>query len=111
MTANKSSKKKMAEFKYLETIAINRDSRNVCYPPVLKLLQSPFVSKILNIKIYKKNYEYNFIVVFYGYETWSLILREENRLKGFENRVLRGIFRPNLEEVTGGWRRLHNEEV
>jgi hypothetical protein len=40
-----------------------------------------------------------------------LILREEHRLRVFENRVLRRIFRPNGDEVTGGWRKLHNEEL
>jgi hypothetical protein len=44
-------------------------------------------------------------------KTWSLTLREEDRLRVFENRVLRRIFRPKREEVTGGWRRLHNEEL
>jgi hypothetical protein len=44
-------------------------------------------------------------VVLYGYETWSLILREEHRLRVFENRVLR-IFGPKRNEVTGGWRKL-----
>jgi hypothetical protein len=48
-------------------------------------------------------------VVFYGNETWSLTLREENRLKVFENRMLRSIFGPKRDEVTGGWRKLHNE--
>jgi hypothetical protein len=46
----------------------------------------------------------------YGCETWSLTLREEHRLKVFENRVQR-IFGLNREEVTGGWRTLHNEEL
>jgi hypothetical protein len=50
-------------------------------------------------------------VVLYGCETWSLILREEHRLKVFENRLLRRIFRPKRDEVTGGWRKLHNEEI
>jgi len=45
----------------------------------------------------------------YGCETWSLILREERRLQVFENRVLRRIFRPKRGEVTGEWRKLHNE--
>jgi hypothetical protein len=49
--------------------------------------------------------------VFYGCETWSLTLREERRLKVFENRVLRRIFRTKREEVAGGCRRLHNEEL
>jgi hypothetical protein len=50
-------------------------------------------------------------VVLYGCETWSLTLREEQRLKVFENRVLRRIFRPKRDEATGEWRRLHNEEL
>jgi len=50
-------------------------------------------------------------VVLYGRETWSLTLREEHRLRVFQNRVLRGIFGPKREEVVGGWRRLHNEEL
>jgi hypothetical protein len=44
-----------------------------------------------------------------GCENWSLILREEHRM--FENRVLRRIFGPNRDEVTGEWRKLHNEEI
>jgi hypothetical protein len=44
-------------------------------------------------------------------ETWSLIFREEHRLKVFENRVLRRIFGPTRDEETGGWRKLHNEEL
>jgi hypothetical protein len=47
----------------------------------------------------------------YGCETWSLTLREEHRLRVFENRVLRRIFGPKRDEVTGGWRKLHNEEL
>jgi hypothetical protein len=50
-------------------------------------------------------------VVLYGCETWSLILREERRLRVLENRVLRRIFGPKRDEVTGEWRRLHNEEL
>jgi hypothetical protein len=46
----------------------------------------------------------------YGCETWSLTLREEHRLRVFENRVLRRIFGPKRDEVTGDWRRLHNEK-
>jgi hypothetical protein len=51
------------------------------------------------------------IVVLYGCETWSLILREEYRLRVFENRVLRRIFGPKRDEVTGEWRKLHSEEL
>jgi hypothetical protein len=50
-------------------------------------------------------------VVLYGCETWSLTLREECRLKIFENRVLRRIFRPKRDEVRGEWRRLHDKEL
>jgi hypothetical protein len=49
--------------------------------------------------------------VLYGCETWSLTLREEHRLREFENRVLRKIFGPKRDGVTGEWRRLHNEEL
>ena len=47
----------------------------------------------------------------YGCETWSLTLREERRLRVFENRVLRNVFGPKRNEVTGEWRKLHNEEL
>jgi hypothetical protein len=47
----------------------------------------------------------------YGCETLSLTLREEHRLRVFENRVLSRIFGPKRDEVTGGWRKLHNEEL
>jgi hypothetical protein len=47
-------------------------------------------------------------VVSYRCETWSLTLREEHTLRGFENRVLRRIFGPKRDEMTGGWRKLHN---
>ena len=50
-------------------------------------------------------------VVSYGCETWSLTLREERRLRVFENRVLRRVFGPQRDEVTGEWRKLHNEEL
>jgi hypothetical protein len=50
-------------------------------------------------------------VVLYGCETWSITLREEHRLRVFKNRVLRRIFGPKRDEVTGGWRKLHNEEL
>ena len=46
-----------------------------------------------------------------GCETWSFTLRKERRLRVFENRVLRRIFEPEREEVTGEWRKLHNEEL
>jgi hypothetical protein len=54
---------------------------------------------------------YEVAVVLYGCETWSLTVREELRLRVFENRVLRKIFWPKRDEVTGEWRKLHNEEL
>jgi hypothetical protein len=50
-------------------------------------------------------------VVLYGCETWSLTVREEHKLRVFENKVLRRIFGPKKDGVTGGWRKLHNEEL
>jgi hypothetical protein len=50
-------------------------------------------------------------VVLYGCEAWSPILREELRLRVFENRVLRRVFGPKRDEETGEWRKLHNEEL
>jgi hypothetical protein len=51
------------------------------------------------------------LVVLYGCETWSLTLREERKLRVFENRVLKRIFGPKGNEVTGEWRKLRNEEL
>jgi len=50
-------------------------------------------------------------IVLYGCETWSLTLREERKLRVFENMALTRIFGPRRDEVTGEWRRLHNEEL
>jgi hypothetical protein len=50
-------------------------------------------------------------IILNGCETWSLTLREDHRPGVFENRVLRRIFGPKRDEVTGGWRKLHNEEL
>jgi hypothetical protein len=50
-------------------------------------------------------------VVLYGCKTWSLTLREEHRLRVLENRVLRRIFGPKRDKMTGEWRQLHNEEL
>ena len=56
-------------------------------------------------------YVYGDPTVLYGCETWSLTLREERRLRVFENRVLRRLFGPKRDKVTGEWRKLHNEEL
>jgi len=74
----------------------------------LHLLSSRLLSKNLKIKIYGTLI---LPVVLYGCETWSLTLREERKLRVFENMVLRRIFRPRRNEVTGEWTRLHNEEL
>jgi hypothetical protein len=74
-------------------------SKIFCYPASYQ--------KKLKIKIYKTVF---LPVVLYGCETWSLTLREEHRLRVFENRVLRRIFGPKREEG-GSWRKLHNDEL
>jgi hypothetical protein len=61
-----------------------------------------------NIKLYKTIIS---PAVLYGCETWSLTLREERRLRVFENRVLSRIFGPIRDKVTEEWRKLHNEEL
>ena len=71
-------------------------------------MSSSLLSKNLKIKIYRTII---LSVVLYGYETWSLTLREEHRLRVFENRVLRRIFGPKRDEATGEWRKFHNEEL
>jgi hypothetical protein len=92
----------MSQFKYLETTLTNQNLIqeeinkrlnycNVCYYAVHNLLSSRLLSKNLKIRIYKTII---LPVVLYGCETWSLSLREENRLRVFENRVLRRIFGP-----------------
>jgi len=75
---------------------------------VQNLLSSRLLSKNLKIQIYRTII---LPVVFYGFETCSLTLQEERKLKIFENMVLRRIFEPRKVEVTREWRRLHNEEL
>jgi hypothetical protein len=71
------------------------------------LSSSSLLSSNVKVKIYINNLP----VVLYGYESWYLTLREDHRLRVFENRALRGIFGPKRDEVTGEWRKLHNEEL
>jgi hypothetical protein len=81
---------------------------NACYHSVQNLLSCSLLSKKLKIKIYRTII---LPVVLYGCETLSLTLRDERRLRVFENRVLRRLFGPKKDEVTGEWRKLHNEEL
>jgi hypothetical protein len=72
------------------------------------LLSSCLLSRNVKVKAYKTII---LPVVLYGCESWSLTLREEHRLRVFENRVLRRIFASKRDEVTGEWRKLHKEEL
>ncbi|KAJ4429756.1 hypothetical protein ANN_21960 [Periplaneta americana] len=81
---------------------------NACYYSVEKLLSSSPMSKNLKVRIYKTVI---LPVVLYGCETWTLTLREEHRLRVFENKVLRKIFGAKRDEVTGEWRKLQNTEL
>ena len=109
----------MEEFKYLGTTLTNQNSiqeeiksrlklGNTCYYSVQNLLSSRLLSKNLKIKMYRTII---LPVVLYGCETSSLTLREERRLRVFENRLLRRVFGPKRNEVTGEWRKLHNDEL
>ena len=116
---NNSSFERVEQFKYLGTILTNQKSiqeeiksrlksGNSCNHSVQNLLSSSLLSKNLKIKIYRTII---LPVVLYGCETWSLTLREECTPRMLENRVLRRIFTPKRDEVTGEWRKLHNEEL
>ena len=107
---------RVEEFKYLGTTLTNQNSiaeeiknrlksGNACYHSVQNLLSSRLLSKNLKIKMYRTVI---LPVVLFGCETWSLTLREERKLRVFENRR---IFGPRSDEVTGEWRRWHNEEL
>jgi hypothetical protein len=84
------------------------NSGNACYLSVKSLWSSRLLSRNVKVKIYKTII---LPVVLYGCETSSLTLREVHRLRVFENRVLRRIFGPKRNEVTGEWGKLHNEEL
>ena len=90
-----------------EEIKCRLKAGNACYYSVQTLLGSRLLSKNSKIKTYKTII---LPVVLYGCEAWSLTLREESRLRVFENRILRRIF-GSKKDVNGEWRRLHNEEL
>jgi hypothetical protein len=69
-------------------------------------------SRLLSRNVKVKTYEtIILLIVLYGCEIWFLTLREEHRLRVFENRVLRRLFGPKRDEVTGEWRKLRSEEL
>ena len=99
----------MEKFRYLGvTVTNTNDIReeikrrinmgNACYYSLEKILSSRLPSKKFKVKTYKTII---LPVVFYGCETWSLTLREEHRLRVFENKVLRKIFGAKRDEITG----------
>jgi hypothetical protein len=109
----------VAQFKYLGTTVINQnliqkeingglDSGNACYHSVQSLLSHHLLSKNVKIRIYKTII---LSVVLYGCETWSPTLREEHRLREFQNRVLMTMFGPKCNEVIEVCRKLHNEDL
>jgi len=119
MNSDNSSIERVEGFKYLGTTLTYQNSikeeiksklklGNACDYLVQNLLSSSLLFKNLKIKIYRTTI---LPVVLYGCETWSLTLREEHRLRVFENWVLRRVFGPKRDEVIGEWRKLHNEEL
>jgi len=108
---------RMEEFKYLgktltyknyilEEIKRRLNSRNACYHSLQNLLSSSLLSRNLKIKIHRTII---LPVVLHGCETFSFTLSEERRLRMFENRLLKRIFGPKWEEVTGEWSKLHED--
>jgi hypothetical protein len=109
----------VAQFNYSDTIVKNQNLiqegvkrrlhlDKTCYHSVQKVTSSHLLPINVKTRIY---ITIILPVVLYGCETWSLPLREEHRLRVFEKRVLRRIFGPKRDEVIGGWRKLHNEEL
>jgi hypothetical protein len=109
----------VSQFKYLGTTVTNQNliqeeikrrlnSGNACYHSVQNLLSSRLLSKNVKVIIYKTII---LPVALYGCETWSRTVRKEHKLRMFEKGVLRNIFEPKMDGMTGGWRKLYNEEL
>jgi hypothetical protein len=84
------------------------NSGNVYYHSVQNVSFYHLLYRNIKIKIYRT---IMLLVIMYGCETWQFTLTEEHRLRVTEKRVLKKIYGPEWEEVTGDWRKLHNEEV
>jgi hypothetical protein len=91
-----------------EEIKSRLNSGNASYHSVQGILSSCLLSGKAKVKIYQTII---LPVVLYGCETWYLAVREEHRLRVFENRVLRRRYGPTRYEVTGKWRKLHSEDL
>jgi hypothetical protein len=110
---------RVEEFKYLGTTLPNQNSiqveiksrlklGNACYYSVQNPLFSRLLSKNLKIKIYRIII---LPVVLYGCEAWPMTLREESRMKVFQNRVMSRVFGSKRDDVTEEWKKLHNKEL
>jgi hypothetical protein len=111
------SYEKVSQVKYFGTTVTNQNliqeemkrilnPGNARYHSVQNLLSSRLLSKNIKVRLYEPII---LPVVLYGRETWSLTLRDEHSLRVHENKVLRKIYGPKRDGVTGGWRKLHNE--
>ena len=98
----------MSWYNMLDEIQRRLKSRTAFYHSVQNLLSSSLLSKNIKIKIHTITI---LPVVLYECETWLLTMREECRLRVFENKVLRSTFGPKRDDGTGGWRRVHNKEL
>ena len=91
----------MNQNSFHEEIKCRLQSGNTCYYLVQNLTSSSLLSKNIKVQIYGTNFPF----VLYGCDTWSPTVSEEHRLEMFQNRVLRKVFGPTRDKVTGEWGR------